>query len=664
MREHSDLDQLKRQAKELLDAYRSSSPDAIAEVEAYHRIATPEDFALHDAQFVLARSYGFESWPTLKAAVDGVTAGRLHEAVERGDLDTARQLLDRRPEIIDLGRGETRALHMAVLRRDLAMTSLLLERGANPDGGIWPNRDATSPYVLARDRGYDEITAALDAERRRRGARGPGHATEVTRLLTRAWQSGSESAVVAAFEAHPELADMRPPDGLTMLHRAAGAGALVVMQWLIDHGADVHSKTEQGWTPLDYAATGRGGDWLFDTEKFTRVAALLLQHGAKLSPLSAAALGRWDYLGLVPRDETSERQRASRRSGAGRPGVPANDAVGVLGGAKPLGFSLDRWPKQDLEGHGVLEAAVKGNQPDVLGRLLDLGLDPDERAQVGHIAEQTWSAGGPLFWAVVLNRIDMARLLLDRGADPNADVFTSGSPAYRAYHGGNPEMIALIERHGGWIHPGQAGYARQTEIARKMLAGEIDPHLVPDDFSGHTVAEQLLWGGASSLSADIVRMALEQVDWAPDDPRWFWMLWRPVPGHEDYNLQQQHDASECFKLILARCGPHHRAGDSGQTMLHEVIARDHGVGVALATILLDAGAHLDVRDTLLDSTPLGWACRWGRVKLVKLLLARGADPVEAGAPPWATPHAWATKMQWPEIAGLLEGRREMERPVR
>jgi hypothetical protein len=60
-----------------------------------------------------------------------------------------------------------------------------------------------------------------------------------------------------------------------------------------------------------------------------------------------------------------------------------------------------------------------------------------------------------------------------------------------------------------WIDPGAAGYARQTEIARKMLAGEIDPHLEPNDFSGRTVAEQLLWGGASALCAEIVRMALE-----------------------------------------------------------------------------------------------------------------------------------------------------------
>ena len=130
MRENPDIDQLKRQAKELLEAYRASSPEAVAEVTAYHRTATPESFALHDAQFVLARSYGFESWPKLKAAVDGVTAARLHAAVEGGDLKTAREMPTRRPEIVDLGRGEMRAVHMAVLRHDLEMTKLLLEFGA------------------------------------------------------------------------------------------------------------------------------------------------------------------------------------------------------------------------------------------------------------------------------------------------------------------------------------------------------------------------------------------------------------------------------------------------------------------------------------------------------------------------------------------------------
>src|SRR5499427_9610209 len=102
MRANPDIDQLKRQARELLEAYRAQSPDAVIEVAAHHRTATPETFALHDAQFVLARSYGFESWPKLKAGVDGVTAIKLHDAIESGDLKAARELLRRRPEIEDL----------------------------------------------------------------------------------------------------------------------------------------------------------------------------------------------------------------------------------------------------------------------------------------------------------------------------------------------------------------------------------------------------------------------------------------------------------------------------------------------------------------------------------------------------------------------------------
>src|SRR5205814_1498305 len=124
-----------------------------------------------------------------------------------------------------------------------------------------------------------------------------------------------------------------------------------------------------------------------------------------------------------------------------------------------------------------------------------------------------------------------------------------------------------------------------------------------------------------------------------DNPRWLWLLWRPLPGHRDLDEVEQADSRATFRLILDRCDPNLRAPESGQTMLHEVIARDHGVGVSLATMLLDAGARTDIRDEFLKSTPLGWACRWGRVALVELLLARGADPSEAGAEPWAKQRA-------------------------
>jgi ankyrin repeat protein len=72
-----------------------------------------------------------------------------------------------------------------------------------------------------------------------------------------------------------------------------------------------------------------------------------------------------------------------------------------------------------------------------------------------------------------------------------------------------------------------------------------------------------------------------------------------------------------------------------------------------AVLLLDAGASLSKRDQLLKSTPLGWACRWGRTELVKLYLLRGADPVEAAAESWATPLEWATKGGHRDIIDLL-----------
>jgi ankyrin repeat protein len=558
--------------------------------------------------------------PSVPADDDGVTTARLHEAVQQGDVSAARALLARRPEIADLMRGgpsgfERRALHIAVMQRDVEMTRLLLEAGADTRAGIWPNREATGPLTIAEERGYDEIVAMIVAQEEARGARA-AHAFDFGfRRLQHAMTTGGEEAVIAVFESQPALADVCPPDGVTMLHRAAGQGTLLVAKWLLDHGADVNRKSREGRTPLDFAAW-ECADEPWSGSACEAMAVLLVEHGGALTPLSAVSLGRGDYLASCPLDS--------------------------------------------LQGKGLLQAAVRSGRLAVLRLLLDMGVDPDERMQIGDPEDQTFSTGGPLMEAVNTGRIDMAGVLLEHGADPNAQVFTSGSPTFAAYNGGSPRthapdpaMTALMLKHGGWIDAASVGYLREVEIARRMLAGELDPHLELGTFSGGTVAEQILWSGASGRCTDIVRMALALIDWPPDDPRWFWILWRPLPGHEDLNDAEQADCHESFRLILERCDPNLRAGESGQTMLHEVIARDHGVGVSLAAMLLDAGARTDIRDEFLKSTPLGWACRWGRVELVKLLLARGADPIDADAEPWAAPLAWAERRHHTEIASIL-----------
>jgi len=110
-------------------------------------------------------------------------------------------------------------------------------------------------------------------------------------------------------------------------------------------------------------------------------------------------------------------------------------------------------------------------------------------------------------------------------------------------------------------------------------------------------------------------------------------------------------------MILEQTGPPNQQHRFGATILHEIVTMgDHVTAeerVAFAAAALDAGARADLRDDLLKSTPLGWACRWGREELAQLFLERGADPVEADAEPWATPSAWAEKKGHSAVLAML-----------
>ena len=90
---------------------------------------------------------------------------------------------------------------------------------------------------------------------------------------------------------------------------------------------------------------------------------------------------------------------------------------------------------------------------------------------------------------------------------------------------------------------------------------------------------------------------------------------------------------------------------AGTTWGRQVITEQERV--AFATLLLAAGAGLTRRDPLLRSTPLGWACRWGRGELAELLIERGAAGDEPDAEAWATPLAWAAGKGHDELAALL-----------
>ena len=90
-----DLDQLHRQAKELLRAIHAGDADAIADLREHHpESIDPSAARLADAQLVLAKSYQATSWTRL---VHGV---QLSTAIWADDLQTVRELVTRNPELI------------------------------------------------------------------------------------------------------------------------------------------------------------------------------------------------------------------------------------------------------------------------------------------------------------------------------------------------------------------------------------------------------------------------------------------------------------------------------------------------------------------------------------------------------------------------------------
>ncbi|HUE23585.1 MAG TPA: ankyrin repeat domain-containing protein [Bryobacteraceae bacterium] len=608
------LEQLRKQAKDLLEEYRAGQAAAIAEVRRFELHPDPAAFALHDAQRVLARAYGFESWSKLKAFVDGASVARLAEAVKAGDVPQARALLHARPELAKMdmaGDNEHQALHYAVLRRDPAMVRLLMAAGADARKGIFPHRDATTAFALARDRGYGDIVAAIEEEEqhRREGMSCPNvTVSPVQDQINRAIRNGNNDEAIRLLEADERLIRACDRDGATPLHAAAAETNEELVAWLLSKRANARKQDLRSWTPLDRAALA--ADPRNDRARgFPAIARRLLAHGADLTIRAAVALA----------DAARIREL-------------------VL--ADPGVLRAIRW-----QGGGLLTLAVKHGHIDAVRLLLDLGADVDERTILDELEEPTPSWGSPLWVAALAGRSDIAELLLDRGADPNANVYASGWPIDHAYRQRNEPMKQLLLARGAKPQPWTTTLVNDVDEARRML----------DADGSEDLAREFAWSAACNGRPAIVDLALPRLTWAANDPRWHWILIQPIrsvgdrPGDEDYFA--------CMALLLKR-GIDPNIARRGETALHYAAARANPTEaqrVRFAAMLLDCGARLDVRDELLRSTPLGWACRWGRRELVEFLIARGAPADEPDAEAWATPLAWATKMGHAPIAGLLRG---------
>jgi ankyrin repeat protein len=270
-----NLEQLRKQAKELLKAARAGDDTALRRLDGREPI-------LANAQLALAREHGYRSWPALVAAAEASVEAFV-EAATSGRRERADALLAARPEIdrdpwarlvlgrswdkdpnrpggprnwapllyvchsvyanADLARrllasgadpdatftneyGEMSALYGAAgVVHDPELTRVLLEAGADPDDGesVYHSLEAESPECLR---------LLLEHGAETRGTNGLGHALDYDRI----------EPVRMMLEAGAD-----PSEGALLAHAVRRGRGPEFLQLLADHGAELDALGGETW---------------------------------------------------------------------------------------------------------------------------------------------------------------------------------------------------------------------------------------------------------------------------------------------------------------------------------------------------------------------------------------------------------------------------------
>jgi hypothetical protein len=313
---HPDLEQYKTQAKELLAAARHGDVEAIRRIARCPRVsAASVPFALADAQCVIAREHGFDSWPVFGRHLRGLHAGPVRafeetvDAVVAGDLAALEARLAADPS---LSQARSARVHRATLLHyvaangvehyrqrtppnAVAVAQLLLGAGARVDAVADVYGGETTTMDLLVSSGHPAhaglqvplVHALLDAGAAINGIRDNGsplmtavafhYPDAAAALIARGARVDNIVAaaalglvdVVAEYLAGPEsrlagtaAIDLRwprlpkDPKGLRelALNWAAAYGRTAVVERLLRHGVDLRSTESQGFTPLHSAA--------------------------------------------------------------------------------------------------------------------------------------------------------------------------------------------------------------------------------------------------------------------------------------------------------------------------------------------------------------------------------------------------------------------------
>jgi ankyrin repeat protein len=459
------LEHLRKQAKDLVREQRGG----------------PEPLRLSDAQRVLARAYGFASWPRLKAYVERVSANG--PALTHAFVD-------------EIGYYEDRAEGLRSVVASGLANGIDVVRAHHPalasasDADVRSLTAADARLVLAREHGFASWRAF------RAHIDGLSESGEPFRRAFRAIEARDIAALRELLDRYPGLVAARGTNGNDLLGLAANMACgrrrdKALVRELLARGADPSSANDRGWTPLHQAGYGNDSELarlLLDAgartdpyghgEGGTPLAAALFWGNTEVAELLAereidprnlriaAGLGRLDLIRELVRADGSLGPEAGAARGFYRPhsGFPIwqpsddpqeildealvwaakSDRVEVLGPLVELGADVNGDP---YRGTALIWAGALGRVA-AIDRLVELGADPSRQATFGgpdhgqgvtalHIAAQSGKRAA-------------VEALLDAGADPalTDDIYGS-PPAGWAEHGGHGEIASLLRARGG-----------------------------------------------------------------------------------------------------------------------------------------------------------------------------------------------------------------------
>jgi ankyrin repeat protein len=444
------LEHLKNEAKERLKTLRADAPDT----------------KLTAAQLAVARQYGFASWRQLKAHVDKRSVSKelrpVFDAARGGDFEMVRRAFEAGfdPAATD---HDGRTVHQIAKSTGHESIEILArqyqERATRPPEDV----KAVDAIVAAAEMGdADTLDRLVDVRPDLIDARG-GNFQQQTALHKAAWHN--HAACVRLLLDRGAAVDVRDyGDNAYALHFAAEAADLDIVRWLVEAGSDtIGAGDDHGLEVIGWATCFRAAR--------QDVADYLLRHGAKLNLWAAIALGRaHDVRTFIERDPSLLEARMSRNEHARTPlhHAAARKQPTVARLLVELGADIEA---VDSTGATPLATAAQEGAADVIAVLQQAGakLDftaalnlgrydaaeamlRDDPARIGPDGRDTIA----LHLCAAKRNVPALRWLIAHGADVNAR---------RMLWDCNQTSLHIIAESGA------------LEIARMLLDGGADPNI-------------------------------------------------------------------------------------------------------------------------------------------------------------------------------------------